>query len=83
MFRGENICNRFMTGWLTCWMNISIWKGFGIMWPAKNCRALIKDWRATLRRSRGGNRDFEFRFADFCPKRIDVGRRTLEGAAKC
>jgi hypothetical protein len=104
MFRGENISNRFTAGWLTCWMNISIWKGCGIMWPAKNCRAtiasrgcegeqlsrpktgikvLIETWRATLRRSRGGNRDLECRVADFSPQRIGVGRRTLRGAAKC
>src|SRR6516164_10131753 len=139
MFRGKNICNRFMTGWPICWMNMSILKGFGIMWLAENRRAttasrersavdllrfgnklegrrlrrpryrgehrpllgigkvsrgasasspsfshtsvtgcegpqpsrafrvmkaLTKNWRATLRRSRGGNRDLEFRVAD-------------------
>src|SRR6516164_5068735 len=40
-FRGENTCRRFTTGWLICWINISIWKGFGIMWPPENCRATI------------------------------------------
>jgi len=42
LFRGESICNRFMAGWLIWWMNISIWKGFGIMWPAENCRAATR-----------------------------------------